>query len=81
MNVSKYRMQLESQRDFSVRLYGVDYEVRFLDFSSEKPCLGFGSSGKEWVFLSLEKGWIEKLSLLTYRDRTIQEILEKGERL
>lgn len=81
MNVSKYRMQLESQRDFSVRLYGVDYEVRFLDLSSEKPCLGFGSSGKEWVFLSLEKGWIEKLSLLTYRDRTIQEILEKGERL
>lgn len=81
MNVSKYRMQLEAQRDFSVRLYGVDYEVRFLDLSSEKPCLGFGSSGKEWVFLSLEKGWIEKLSLLTYRDRTIQEILEKGERL
>ncbi len=81
MNVSKYRMQLESQRDFSVRLYGVDYEVRFLDLSSEKPCLGFGSSGKEWVFLSLEKGWIENLSLLTYRDRTIQEILEKGERL
>ena len=81
MNVSEYRMQLESQRDFSVRLYGVDYEVRFLDLSSEKPCLGFGSSGKEWVFLSLEKGWIEKLSLLTYRDRTIQEILEKGERL
>ena len=81
MNVSEYRMQLEPQRDFSVRLYGVDYEVRFLDLSSEKPCLGFGSSGKEWVFLSLEKGWIEKLSLLTYRDRTIQEILEKGEKL
>lgn len=81
MNVSEYRMQLEAQRDFSVRFYGFDYEVRFLDLSSEKPCLGFGSSGKEWVFLSLEKGWIEKLSLLTYRDRTIQEILEKGERL
>ena len=81
MNVSKYRMQLEAQRDFSVRFYGVDYEVRFLDLSSENPCLGFGSSGKEWVFLSLEKGWIEKLSLLTYRDRMIQEILEKGERL
>lgn len=41
MNVSEYRMQLEAQRDFSVRFYGVDYEVRFLDLSSENPCLGF----------------------------------------
>ncbi len=81
MNVSKYRMQLEAQRDFSVRFYGVDYELRFFALSSEKPCLGFGSPGREWVFLPLEKGWIEKLSLLTYRDRTIREILEKGDRL
>lgn len=81
MNVSEYRKELEAHSDFSVRFDGVDYAVRFLDLSSEKPCLGFRSSGKEWVFLSLEKGWIEKLSLLTYSDRTIQEILEKGERL
>ena len=81
MNAGGYEIELKKHHNFTVRLDGQEYEVRFLDLSSEKPCLGFGSSGKEWVFLSLEKGWIEKLSLLTYRDRTIQEILEKGERL
>lgn len=81
MDIADYKKELESRRDFSVRFEGEDYKVRFIPFPSGETCMAFGVQGKEWVFLSLEKGWIGKLSLQTYRDWTIQEILEKGERL
>ncbi len=81
MNIAEYKKELENRRDFSIRFNDIEYELRFFALSSGKPCLGFGSPGREWVFLPLEKGWVEKLALITYRDRTIQEILEKGERL